>query len=117
MNKPKGNKLAQSIIVDGTSVSAALAEIDPKAAQAKQDAEALLNNGGATDQADLKIQLAKKAFDAIQQAGNGLVAAANDCEANAATARTIYVLAIVQGYVVDAMAALIERENSGILGL
>jgi hypothetical protein len=115
MSKPK--KLAQSIIVDGTSVSAALAEIDPKAGQAKKDAEALLNNGGATDQADLKIQLAKKALDAIMQAGNGLVAAANDCEANTPTPKTQYVLVMVQGYINDALAALIERENSGILGL
>lgn len=92
-------------------VSSALAE--KAGAQKTPD---VVNNGGAEDQADMKLQLSKKAYMAIQQAGNGLVAAANDTEANTPTAHTLFVLTVVQGYVVDAMAALLERENSGIIG-
>lgn len=93
-------------------VSSALAE---KAGASKTPD--VVNNGGAEDQADLKIQLAKKALDAIMQAGNGLVAAANDMEHNTANAQTIAVLIIVAGYVNDALNFAVEREFSGILGL
>lgn len=96
-------------------VPAALADQAAGMNKVQQEAE-VASDAGVNEQAVLKADLSKKAFMAIQQAGNGLVAAANDCEANAPSAKTIYVLAIVQGYVVDAQAALLERENAGIIG-
>lgn len=111
--KNMSNKKSRIVLLD--DVSAAVAD---KAAGTNREATLaqVAADAGVNEQAVLKAELSKKAFLAIQQAGNGLVAAANDAEANVPTAKTIYVLTIVQGYVVDALAALLERENAGIIG-
>lgn len=109
-----GKKKDSIILLDnGASVGAALAA---KAAGEVPPPE-LPNDAGVTEQAVLKAELSRKAFEAIMQAGNGLVAAANDCEYNTPKASTLYVLTVVQGYVVDAMSALLERENAGVIGI
>jgi hypothetical protein len=69
------------------------------------------------DRAGLKAELAKKAEEAINQAGSGLVAADEQCRLNSANGHTLAVLVCVQGYINDAMMALIERENLGIEGV
>lgn len=69
------------------------------------------------EQIVLKAELSAKAFAAINEAGNGLLVAANACEANAPTLKTAYVLVMVQAYIQDAIAAILEREGSGIIGI
>jgi hypothetical protein len=67
------------------------------------------------EQAQMKAELAAKAFVSINECGSGLVAAAQACEANTVTLQTVYVLVVCQAYLQDAIAALLEREGSGIL--
>lgn len=69
------------------------------------------------EQADLKLELAKKAALAINQCGTGLVEADKACQANTPTLQTVYVLVVCQAYLQDAIASLLEREGSGIIGL
>ena len=67
-----------------------------------------------TQQADLKAGLCAEAEGFIEMAGRGLHAAYEDCKAGTASAKTLIVLNVVQGYINDAASKLIEREFSGI---
>ncbi len=68
-------------------------------------------------QADFKADLTRQAAEAIEQAGNGLVAAHQSCLANTADGKTIYTLLVVQGFVTDALARLTEKEFSTIIAV
>jgi hypothetical protein len=67
-----------------------------------------------TQQADMKAGLCAEASGFLEQAGRGLFAAIQDCEAGTPSAKTIIVLNVVGGYINDAQNKLIEREFSGI---
>ena len=69
------------------------------------------------DRAKLIADLNKKAEEAINQAGQGLIAAYEQTKVNASNGLTMYVLVIVSGYLNDALAAMIEIQNLGIEGL
>lgn len=71
--------------------------------------------GSTGEQADVKAGLSTQAAEAINMAGRGLVAAVESCQNNIPDGKTLAILVIAQGYVNDAMYALIQRENSGIL--
>lgn len=61
--------------------------------------------------ADKKALLSGQATKALQQAGQGLAETFNQCRANTADLRTIEALMHVQGYITDAVRALLERER------
>lgn len=71
--------------------------------------------GTADELATIKAALCAKAAAAIETAGRGLFSAIKACETNAADGKTLAVLVVVQGYINDALMALIQRENSGLL--
>lgn len=71
--------------------------------------------GSTDEQAAVKAELSARAADAINMAGRGLFAAVDSCNNNAPDGKTLAILVIAQGYVNDALYALIQRENSGIL--
>jgi hypothetical protein len=69
------------------------------------------------DRAKLIADLNKKAEEAINMAGQGLIAAYEQTKVNASNGHTMYVLVVVSGYLNDALAAMIEIQNLGIEGL
>jgi hypothetical protein len=71
----------------------------------------------AVDRASLIADLNKKAEEAINMAGQGLIAAYEQVKVNASNGHTMYVLVVVQGYINDALAKMIEIQNLGIEGV
>jgi hypothetical protein len=69
------------------------------------------------DRAKLISDLNKAAEKSLNEAGNGLIAAFEQVKVNASNGHTMYVLVIVQGYINDAMAKMIEIQNLGIEGV
>ena len=68
------------------------------------------------DRAALIAKLNAEASEALNEAGNGLIAAYEQTKVNASNGHTMYVLVVVQGYINDAMAKFIEIQNLGIEG-
>jgi hypothetical protein len=69
------------------------------------------------DRAALIAKLNEDAATALNEAGNGLIAAFEQVKVNASNGHTMYVLVVVQGYINDAMAKMIEIQNLGIEGV
>jgi len=81
------------------------------------DAAAKETKDEGKQQADFKADLVAQAAIAIEQAGNGLVAAHTSCLANTADGKTVYTLLMVQDFISDALKLLTEKDHSTIISV